>query len=211
MIGTVTTGSPVLGLVNWIRHNQSAFRANLYLGRILPSYLLAKWGFTDMQKLGQELMVSALPLIKNPTLEILEVIGQWSVEFELWPKRRQEVLEMLTGHVRDGAQVYIASSVYEPTVTAFTARIGVKGIGTALRIINGRTQFAEPLVADEQKAEKVFNLLGVDKVYAAYGDTWADIALLERAERPIAVYPDEILKSTAEKRGWEILGDRDAK
>ncbi len=43
---------------------------------------------------------------------------------------------------------------------------------------------------------------------AAYGDTWADIPLLEHADRPIAVYPDAPLKAAALERGWEILGDR---
>jgi phosphoserine phosphatase len=59
--------------------------------------------------------------------------------------------------------------------------------------------------------EKVLTKLGVDKVDVAYGDTWADIPLLKHADRPVAVYPDEVLKATALERGWEILGNRKAK
>lgn len=209
MIGTVTTGSPVIGLVKWIRHQQSALRANLYLGRIISSYLLARWRRADMQKFGQKLMVTALPLIKNPSPADLEQMGHWSVEYELWPKRRQDVLHRLARHVADGAQVVIASSVYEPTVAAFASRVGVGAIGTPLQISAGRVRFAESLVADENKAQKVLSHLGVEKIDAAYGDTWADIPLLERATKPTAVYPDAILKATALERGWEILGDRD--
>ena len=211
MIGTVTTGSPVIGLVDWVRRNQSELRADLYLGKNLIPYLLAKWRHTDTQKLGQRLMLTALPLIQNPTRESLEQMAWWSVEYELWPKRRDDVLEQLTGHIQDGAQVYIASSVYEPTVVSFASRIGVYGIGTPLEIADGRVRFAESLVVDQQKTEKVLSQLGVDKVDAAYGDTWADIPLLEHADRPIAVYPDETLKATAVERGWEILGDRSAR
>jgi phosphoserine phosphatase len=211
MIGTVTTGSPVVGLVKWVRQNQSAWRANFYLIRILPPYLLSKWGLIDPQKLGHRLMVSALPLIKNPTAEILEQVSQWSVESELWPKRRPDVLDQLARYVEDGARVYIASSVYEPVVSSFASRIGARGIGTPVEIAGGRVRFAESLVADQQKATKVLSQLGVDRVDAAYGDTWADIPLLEHAARPIAVYPDEVLKATAMERGWEILGDRRAK
>lgn len=210
MIGTITTGSPVIGLVKWVRDNQSAFRADFYLGRILPSYLLAKWGFIDTQKWGQKLMFTALTLIKNPSREDLEQMGEWSVENELWPKRRLDVLNLLSGYLKDGAQVWIASSVYEPTVMAFAGRIGASGIGTPLAITNGSVRFADSLVADEQKAEKVLSRLGVDRVDVAFGDTWADIPLLEHAERPIAVYPDQVLKATAAERGWEILGDRNA-
>jgi phosphoserine phosphatase len=211
MSGTVTTGSPVLGLVKWVRSNQSSIRANLYLGRNLPSYLLAKWGHIDAQRWGQSLMVTALPLIHKPTLESLEQMGEWSVEYELWPKRRQEVIDRLASHVKDGAQVAIASSVYEPIVRAFADRIGVRGIGTPLGITDGRVHFAESLVADEHKVEKVLSQLGVEKVDVAYGDTWADIPLLEHADRPVAVYPDQVLKAAAEERGWEIFGDRNAR
>lgn len=211
MIGTITTGSPVLGLVKWVRHNRSAFRADFYLSRNIPSYLLAKWGLIDSQKWGQKLMFTALSLIKYPSRESLEQMGQWSVEYELWPKRRQDILDHLTSHIKDGAQVYIASSVYEPTVVAFASRIGIHGIGTPLGIAGGRVHFAESLVADGQKAEKVLSQLGVDKLDVAYGDTWADIPLLEQADRPIAVYPDEVLLATAVERGWEILGDRKSK
>jgi phosphoserine phosphatase len=210
MIGTVTTGSPVIGLVKWIRHHQSALRANLYLGRIIPAYLFTKWVRGDMQKFGQKLMFSSLPLIKNPSPASLEQMGHWSVEYELWPKRRQDVLDRLARHLQDGAQVIIASSVYEPTVAAFARRIGLGAIGTPLEIADGRVRFAESLVADENKAEKVLGHLGVEAIDAAYGDTWADIPLLERAANPTAVYPDPILKATALERGWEILGNRDA-
>lgn len=207
MTGTLTTGWPVIGLIKWVHKNESAFRANFYLGKHLPAYLLAKWRLVDTQKLGQMLMLSALSLIKNPSHENLERMAEWSVEYELWPKRRQDVINRLTGHIRGGAQVYIASSIYEPTVLAFANRIGVHGIGTPLEIDDGCVCFAEPLVADEQKAEKVLSQLGLDKVDIAYGDTWADIPLLEHADRPIAVYPDEVLKATAVERNWEILGE----
>ncbi len=208
MIGTVTTGSPVLGLVKWVRDHQSAVRASFYLRWNLPSYLLAKQGLIDWQKWGQRLMFTALPLIRDPSRESLEQMGRWSVEHELWPQRRRDVLDRLAGHVAEGAQVYLASSVYEPTVRAFASRIGARGIGTPLEIVDGRARFAETLAADEQKVVKVLSQLGVDKVDAAYGDTWADIPLLEHADRPIAVYPDAPLKAAALERGWEILGDR---
>jgi len=33
-----------------------------------------------------------------------------------------------------------------------------------------------------------------------------DIPLLEHAEHPVAVYPDEKLRAVAQERGWEIMG-----
>jgi phosphoserine phosphatase len=50
----------------------------------------------------------------------------------------------------------------------------------------------------------VLSRLGVDRVDVAYGDTWMDIPLLEHAEHPVAVYPDEKLKNA---RKGTRLGD----
>ncbi len=50
MMGTLTTGSPVLGLVDWVRHNQSRMQARLYMISITPKYILAKRGLIDWQK-----------------------------------------------------------------------------------------------------------------------------------------------------------------
>ncbi|MCC7511265.1 MAG: hypothetical protein IT296_01320, partial [Anaerolineae bacterium] len=40
MMGTLSTGSPVLGLVDWVRHRQSKWQAKLYMASIAPSYFL---------------------------------------------------------------------------------------------------------------------------------------------------------------------------
>lgn len=208
MMGTLTTGSPVLGLVSWVRANQSKLRADLFMARMLPSYFLAKRGLIDWQTWGQGLMVKSLSLVHNATPETLDQIAEWAVERDLWPGRREDVLTRLTDHVKEGAQVYIASSVFEPTVAAFGKRIGAKAIGTPLEIINGRVCLAADLVASRRKIEQVLSQLGVQRVDVAYGDTAQDIPLLEYADHPVAVYPDEALKVAALERSWEILGDR---
>lgn len=208
MMGTLTTGSPVLGLVSWVRENQSSLRANWFTARLTPSYLLAKRGLLDWQSWGQSLMINSLGLVHNATPEILEQIAEWAVERDLWPGRRENVLARLAAHTQSGAQVYIASSVFEPTVAAFAKRIGAKAIGTPLEIVNGRIRIAGGLVSSQRKIDEVLSRLGVDRVDMAYGDTAQDIPLLEYADHPVAVYPDEELKATALERGWEILGDR---
>ena len=53
LMGTLTTGSPFLGLVDWVKHNQSKAQANFYMARIMPSYFLAKNGLIDWQAWGQ--------------------------------------------------------------------------------------------------------------------------------------------------------------
>ena len=207
MMGTLTTGSPVLGLVSWVREHQSKFRANLFMARIIPTYYLARAGMLDWQGWGQRAMIDSLGLVRDATPQTLQEIGEWTVEQDLWPDRREDVLARLEGHAQQGAQVYIASSVFEPTVAAFGKRIGAQAIGTPLKIENGRLSLASDLTSSKRKIDQVLSRLGVQRVDVAYGDTAQDIPLLEHAEHPVAVYPDDALHAVALERGWEIFGD----
>lgn len=207
MMGTLTTGSPFLGLVDWIRHNQSKLRASWYTASIMPSYLLAKNGWIDWQTWGQKLMIDSLAYIKDATPEKVKQASEWTVEHNLWKNRREDVIARLVKHRGDGAKVYIASSSVEPFIEPFARRIGAEAIGSAVEIVNGRLKMVGELVADERKIEQVLSRLGVDRVDVAYGDTILDVPLLEHADYPVAVYPEAKLKVIAQERGWEIIGD----
>jgi phosphoserine phosphatase len=207
MMGTLTTGSPFLGLVDWVRHNQSKLQANLKMASIMPAYLLAKNGIIDWQLWGQKLMIDSLGYIKNADEEKLKQVSEWVVEHDLWKKRRQDVVDRLIKHREGGAQVYIASSVVEPFIEPFARRIGAQVSGTPVEIKNGRIQMVGELIASEKKIEQIINRLGVKRVDFAYGDTMLDVPMLEHADHPVAVYPDAKLKKVALEKGWEIIGD----
>ncbi len=206
MMGTLTTGSPVLGLVDWVRHNQSRLQAELYTASIMPSYFMAKRGWIDWQKWAQGLMIDSLKLVRAATPEKMKVVSEWAVEHNLWQKRREDVIARLADHKSKGARIYIASSVVEPMIEPFAQRIGAKTIGTPVEYRDGRVRVAGDLVAQERKIEQVLRRLGVERVDFAYGDTEQDIPLLEHAEHPVAVYPNQKLKAAALAHGWEILG-----
>ncbi len=153
MMGTLTTGSPFLGLVDWVKHNQSKLQANAAMASIMPSYLLAKRGIIDWQLWGQKLMIKSLGYIKHADEEKLRQVSEWIVEHDLWKKRREDVIERLIDHREGGAQVYIASSVMEPFIEPFAKRIGAQASGTLVEIKNGRLQMAGELMASEKKIE----------------------------------------------------------
>ena len=208
MMGTLTTGSPFLGVVDWVKHNQSNVEAILRMAAISPSYLLAKSGFIiDWQAWGQKLMVESLGYIRNVDEAKVQQVAEWVVENDFWKKRRADVIERLIKHREAGAQVYIASSVVEPFIEPFAKRIGAQVLGTPTEIVNGRLRMVGELKANEKKIEQVLNRLAVDRVDVAYGDTILDVPLLEHADHPVAVYPDAKLKVVALERGWEIIGD----
>ena len=207
MMGTLTTGSPFIGLISWIKHNQSKLQANLYVAASTPSYILAKNGIIDWQIWGQKLMVNSLAYIKDANAEKVRHASEWVVEYNLWEQRREDVVARLINQREAGAQVYIASSVVEPFIEPFAKRIGAQVIGTPTEIVNGRLRTVGELVASEKKIEQVLSRLAVERVDVAYGDTVMDIPLLEHADHPVAVYPDKKLKAVAIERGWEIIGD----
>ena len=207
MMGTLTTGSPFLGLVDWVKHNQSKLQANFRMASIMPAYLLAKNGIIDWQTWGQKLMVDSLAYIRNADEKKLRQVSEWVVEHDFWKKRREDVIARLVKHREAGAQVYIASSVVEPFIEPFARRIGVQFLGTPVKIEHGKVKLIGELVANEKKIEQVLSRLAVDRVDVAYGDTILDIPLLEHADYPVAVYPDKKLKVVALERGWEIIGD----
>ena len=207
MMGTLTTGSPFIGLVDWVKHNRSKFLANYYMAKIMPTYLLAKNGLIDWQAWGQKLMLDSLAYIKNADEEKVRHASEWVVEHNLWKKRREDVVARLVKHREEGAQVYIASSAVEPFIEPFAKRIGAQAIGTPTEIVNERLRAVGELAANERKIEQVLSRLGVDRVDVAYGDTVLDVPLLEHADHPVAVYPDVKLKSVALEHGWEIMGD----
>ena len=208
MMGTLTTGSPFRGLVDWVKHNQSKLRANWYMASIAPSYLLAKRGLIDWQAWGHRLMINSLAYIKDATPEKVGHAAEWVVEKNLWVHRREDVISRLLKHREAGASVYIASSYFEPFLEPFAKRIGAQGIGTPVELVNGKLKMtAKQMMADDRKLEQVLSRLGVDRVDVAYGDTILDIPLLEHADHPVAVYPEARLKKIALERGWEIIGD----
>ena len=207
LMGTLSTGSPFLGLVDWVKHNQSKIRANFYMASIMPSYMLAKNGWIDWQNWTQKLMVDSLVYIKDANPEVLSQASEWVVKHDLWKKRREDVVARIVKHREQGAKVYIVSSVVEPFIEPFAKRIGAQTIGTPVEIVNGQVQLVGELVANEKKVEQVLSRIGVDRVDVAYGDTIKDVPLLEHADHPVAVYPDAKLKAIALDRGWEIIGD----
>lgn len=207
MMGTLTTGSPVLGLVDWIGHNQSKTQARWLMASMMPGYLLAKSGLIDVYPWGQKLMVDSLGWLRDVTPEKFEQVADWTVEHNLWQNRRPDVISRLTEHARSGAQVYIASSVVEPIARSFARRFGAQAIGTPLQIENGRARLAASLVASDRKVQEVLTRLNLTRVDCAYGDTAMDIPLLEHADQPVAVYPDRHLYSVAQERGWQIFGE----
>ena len=80
MMGTLTTGSPVLGVLDWVKHNQSKTQARWLLAVMTPGYLLAKYGLIDFQAWAQKRMVETLigPMMSRRRSLTRSPSGWWS-------------------------------------------------------------------------------------------------------------------------------------
>jgi phosphoserine phosphatase len=125
------------------------------------------------------------------------------------------VLAELEAAAVRGARVVVASGTYQPVVEAFAARLAagpagpIIGLGTPLAVRDGLTtgRLAAPIGTGERKAERVAALVGGSRVATAYGDSLADVPLLDLAAEPVAVAPDADLRAHATARRWRILDD----
>lgn len=132
------------------------------------------------------------------------------VENALWPARREDVLRELRAHQEAGRQVLLVSGTFQPVLEAFAAKLGAEALGTPLALADGKLtgRLAAPVNVGATKAARLRAALGGAHLVAAYGDTEADRSMLELADAPVAVYPDEALLALAKVRGWRVLGRR---
>lgn len=206
--GTLTTGSPVLAVHRWLTVNQPDSSPPLFQSRMIFSYFQVKIGLKKIDTWGEEAMRAVLGLIQDPDPTMFEDIMDFVVEDELWPKRREVPISMLRELHRKGAELFILSAAFQPAVEKFACKIAPDrtfGIGTPVEITPEGLRFAGPLNSRGTKISNLLNAIGSRKIDIAIGDTFADIPLLERAERAIAVHPDSKLKAKAQTEGWQII------
>jgi phosphoserine phosphatase len=206
--GTLTTGSPILAIANWVEKYQPSLRPKLFKLSVLFSYLQVRAGLKEIDVWADKTMRKVLDLIQSPDEELVNSIMSYVVESELWPKRRERPVTLLKEYHNQGAEIILVSAAYEPAVLEFAKKIGderITAIGTQVYLTQGRISLAETLTTREKKLEKVKNIIGSNTLEIALGDTFADIPLLEQARQPIAVFPDQELRKTAKNRGWQIL------
>ena len=206
--GTLTTGRTWKGVGGYLQANGRGLAYEIFLALRLPGSTLARAGILDKQAYGNQWIVDMAGLLKGLDATQLEQMGEWVVEHVMWPRRRQNVLDELDSHRRDGHRIILTSGTYLPVARAFARRIGVQDViasdlGMANGTASGKVDGALNVMS--AKADRLRDMLGSEALHSAYGDTASDTPMLEMCERPVAVHPDRRLRQTALARGWRIL------
>ena len=221
--GTLTDGETWRGLGRWLAANGRRAEYRRFLAPRLLALPLARFGLYDRQRFRDRWIRDLVAHLAGLDAAEIDSIAAWIVEEELWPARREPMLAELAVAVDGGARLVLVSGTYDPVVRAFAARIGAAGVaaeglgvqgivadavGTPLRFEGGRFtgRLAGPVNTGRVKVERLARRIGSAPLGRAYGDSAADLALLEAAATPIAVTPDRALAQIARDRGWRIVG-----
>jgi len=214
MDGTLSTAETWRGVLAWILEHHASAAARRFVGVRLPLVALSKVGLYEKEAFRARWISDQAALLRGLTSAELEAMGAWVAEAHLWPARREAVVDALQVAARQAraadpsARVVIATGAYQQVGDAMAHLVGADlALGTPLEVREGVATgaLAAPTQSGEQKAAAVRGVAAGGEVLAAFGDTTADIPLLELARRAVAVAPDRGLRRAAVARGWEIL------
>ena len=213
--GTCTVGETWRGLGRYLSGHGRRGAYRRFLAPRPAAVPLVRLGLVEKQAFKNRWVIDLARLLAGEDEPGLARIAGWILDEELWPRRRPEVLAELGAAARAGARLVLASGTYQPVLEAFAVRLAaearsgqVVALGTPFELRDGRAtgRLAAPVGTGSRKARRVAAFAGGAPVAAAYGDSRADLALLELAREPVAVAPDRELARIARARGWRILG-----
>lgn len=157
------------------------------------------------------------PLASHPRAQL----DAWHVEFmasKIVPLIGPRSRALVDQHLRSGALCAIVTATNSFVTAPIAREFGVSHLiatepeqrdGKFTGRVSGVPCFREGKVS---RVEQWLASIGrpLDHFAASwfYSDSHNDLALLERVTRPVAVDPDDRLRSVAESRGWQIISLR---
>lgn len=208
--GTLSAGATWTGLRRWLEANGQKRLFRQFMRQRLWPILKFRLGLIkDARAFKEQWVLDMFRLFAGYSEAEFNEVADFVVEQELWPQRRQAVAAEFLAHRLPGRRLIIVTGVNEPVLARFARKLGegVEAIGTPLHFEAG--VFTGEIVGRlNTGAEKVTQLRPFTRhgrIVAAYGDTAADIPMLEMAQEPVAVFPDAGLQETAVAAGWRII------
>ena len=208
MEGTLSDGVTWKALGEWLKLNGRKSEFNRFYYPNLPRGFAYNMGWVrDEQAFREQWIQKIYAMFGNFSPREFDAVAQWIVDEELWPKRKQSVVAELVEHLAAGRRVILISGLVEPILSKFAQKIGAESIGTRMEMFDGKLtgKLILPFTTVHEKVNQVRHLMPKGSVYAAYGDSGADIHMLKLAENPAAVSPDKELEEQAQAADWRII------
>jgi HAD superfamily phosphoserine phosphatase-like hydrolase len=206
--GTLTSGVAWEAMRSYLMQHGQQQIVRRFMRHNVLDIVRYKFGWLkDERAFKERWILEILALFAGLSKVQMVEVGIWVVTQNLWPKRREAVVEELQSHVANGRHVIIVSGLFEPMLDAFAQKLGVDAMGTPLDydgdIFTGKV--AAPLNVGERKVSRLKQLVRGDNIGVAYGDTKRDIPMLMMSDEPVAVCPDADLRATAVSHQWRII------
>ena len=214
MDGTLATVDTWRGVHDWILANHPSRDAERFVRARMPSIVKARVFGRDKEGFRARWQEDQLRLLGGLDASRMTELATFVVDEHLWPARRQGAVDAVHTAIEDAratdpeARLILASGAWQPIADGFARRLGADlALATPIEVLDGALtgRTLAPTQSGVQKAAAVRALADGARVMAAFGDTVADVALLELATRAVAVSPDRQLRREAVRRGWEIL------
>ena len=207
--GTLTAGATWSGMRRWLEAHGEGARFKQFLRQRMFKVIRFRLGLIrDVRAFKEQWVLDLYQLFAGYSKSDMDEIGAYVVEHELWPQRRQAVIDEFLGHQADGCRALVVTGVNEPVLGQFVARLeGVEAIGTPFEY--EEDQFTGNIMGifntGQSKVDQLQPFAQDGRIRAAYGDTAADIPMLEMAAEAVAVFPDKGLAQAAQQQRWRVI------
>src|SRR5690625_944577 len=178
---------------------------------ILPIYIAYKLKIYPESKMKEQMMERYLKALAGLTEDQLhtffvELASKMQNDFN------EKVLARMEQHTNDGIYNMVVSGAFTPLLSAATTDFPVDElIGTDIPFQQGilQTDVVINHIQAHRKNAAIHSALKGKQIdwenSFAYGDSFSDLSVLELVGNPVAVAPEERLKTVALERQWEIL------
>lgn len=192
-------------------HPEHSKRYRQFYRAIMPPYIGHKLKIYPERKMRERSVQAYLSALETFTkVELEQYFGE--IADRMHGDMNPNVVERLKNHVANNDYVMLVSGAFTPLLHAVTKKLPIKTIiGTEIlykdNVLDHRTPISH--IQGPLKTIKIKEALqGQDIDWAnsyAYGDSHSDLPVLELVGHPVAVQPEERLRTVAAKRNWEII------
>lgn len=178
---------------------------------IVPPYIGYKMHVYSEKKMKVNMTQKYLNLFNGDSIDKVEAYFQ-SLASQMQDHFHPLVLERIEEHDKNEDFIMVVSGAFQPLLETALQHLPIDLIiGTEIPTKNDMIDPSTPIdhVQSERKAELILEKLQnkvVDwKNSYAYGDSMADLPVLEMVGNPIAVCPDVKLQQIANMREWTVI------
>lgn len=178
---------------------------------IVPPYIANKLKLYPNSKMKERSMQLYLEAFEGRSKTEMNVYFE-ELKVMMQKDFNSQVLARLKQHQQDDIHILLVSGAYTQFLQRVTEGVSFNHIiGTDISYKENKvdTKIRIKHVNGTRKTESLLQALEGQEIdwenSFAYGDSYSDLPVLELVGNPVAVKPEEKLRSVAKARGWEII------